>query len=115
MCAYFWTGKVIERYEEAFVCYGIPSANDPNGYGCHEIIALAFEIQGISCLFACSACLCVRRQGLIEYALHECRCRVKRSVGPVRVFSRAPGPAAQENAGIDGAAGADEAVVETDE
>ena len=39
-------GKVIERYEEAFVCYGIPTADDPGG------------------------------------------CRDKRSVGPVRVFTR---------------------------
>ena len=24
-------GKVIERYEEAFVCYGVPTPEDPNG------------------------------------------------------------------------------------
>ena len=53
-------GKVIERFEEAFVCYGVPTADDPNG------------------------------------------CRDKRSVGPVRVFSRAPDPAAD----ADGAGGA---------
>jgi hypothetical protein len=26
------SGKVIERYEEAFVCYGVPTAEDPGGY-----------------------------------------------------------------------------------
>jgi len=55
-------GKVIERYEEAFLCYGVPSPTDPSG------------------------------------------CRDKRSVGPVRVFSRAPAPGAP----IAGAAAGDE-------